>query len=240
VNYVAANSEKAALVIESRIEIPVLIALLNCREKMFAAVFDPLDRAAQMQTSNWNNDLLRVDYIFAAETAANIRRHHSHLILVTPQHLHQGRTRFMRELRRRPDGQQILVLVEGGKHATPFDRVSSTPVLLKVDFGTSRRACERRVDIAVGLTNLGNDVADLTAASGRRPGCNPLLAVGDDRQRIVFDLHESGSVLRDVTRIRDRDRHRFPDKSHLVLGKGEWSNIGREIFGPKLQGKPLA
>jgi hypothetical protein len=49
---VAANSEKAALVVESRVDIPVLITLLNCREKMLAAILNPFDGAAQMQTGN--------------------------------------------------------------------------------------------------------------------------------------------------------------------------------------------
>ena len=123
--------------------------------------------------------------------------------------------------------------------AAPFDRMRAAAMLLEIDARAMRRARERVGDIAIGLPELGQQIARAGAMDARCARRERLPAVRHRRQRLVVDRDQRGGVLGDVARLRDHDRHRLADKGDLVLGQDERRDVGRKLRGAKLQRKPL-
>ena len=216
-----------------------MVALLDRGEKMLAPVLDPFDRASQQQARRRQRDLLRIHHELGAEAAADVGRDHAQLVLVEPQQHHQEGAHLVRELRRRPQRQPVLVDVVDRKRAAAFDRMRAAAMLLEVDAGAMGRARERVGDVAIGLPELGQEVAGAGAMGARRARCQRLPAVRHRRQRLVVDRDQRRGVLGDVARLRDHHRHRLADEGDLVLGEHERRDVGRQLRRAKLQRKPL-
>ena len=167
-DHAAAHAEQAAVSVEGDFEVPVLVALLDGGEEMLAPVLDPFDRPAQHQAGGGKRHLLRIHHELGAEAAADIGRHDADLVLVESEQLHQERAHLVRELRRRPQRQPILVGVVGGERAAALDRVGAAAMLLESDTDAMRRARERVRDIAVGLPELEQEIARSAAMGARR------------------------------------------------------------------------
>ena len=108
-DHLAAHAEEAAVVVERDFEVPILVALLDRGEKMLAPVLDPFDRPSQQQARRRQRHLFRIHDELGAEAAADVGRDHAHLVLVEPQQHHQEGAHLVRELRRRPQRQPVLV-----------------------------------------------------------------------------------------------------------------------------------
>ncbi len=169
-NEFAAQAEQFSFAIEGDFEVPILVALLHCRQEMLAAVLDPFDRTAQPQTGGRERDFLRIHDELCTEAAADVGRDDAKLVLVELEQPHQKGPHLVRELRRRPQRQPVLVDVIDGNGAAAFDRVRTAAVLLETDPRPMRRPSERRGDVAVGLTKLHEQIARLAAMRDRGTG----------------------------------------------------------------------
>ena len=158
-DHLAAHAEQAAVVVEGDLEVPILVALLDGGEKMLAPVLDPFDRPPQQQARGGERHLLRIHHELGAEAAADVGRHHAQLVLVEPQQHHQEGAHLVGELRRRPQGEPVLVAVVGGERAAPLDRMRAAAMLLETDAQATGSARERVRDVAVGLPELDQKVA---------------------------------------------------------------------------------
>ena len=238
-DHLPAHAEQAAVIVEGDLQIPILVALLHGGEKMLAPVLDPFDRPPQQQARRRQRHLFRIHHELGAEAAADVGCHHAQLIFVEPQQHHQKGAHLVRKLRRRPQGEPVLVDVVGRERAAALDRVRAAAMLLETDAGAMGGAGERVGDVAVSLPELDQHVAGAGAMRARRPRCKRLPTVGYGRQWFVVDRDQGGRVLGEVARGRDHDRHRLADEGNLVLGKNERSNIGRQLRRAKLQRKPF-
>ena len=112
-------------------------------------------------------------------------------------------------------------------------------MLLEFHAGAMGRSRERVCDVAVGLPELGQEIAGAGVMGTRRSRCQGLPAVRHRGKRLVVDRDERRGVLGDIARLRDHHRHRFADEGDFVLGEHEWRYVGRELRRAKLQRKPL-
>ena len=238
-DHLAAHAEQAAVVVEGDLEIPILVALLDRGEEMLAPVLDPFDRPPQEQARRRERDLFRIHDELGAEAAADVGRDHAHLVLVEPQQHHQEGAHLVGELRRGPQRQPVLVDVVDRERAAAFDRMCAAAMLLEIDAGAMRRARERVGDVAVGLPELGQEIAGAGAMGERRARGERCRQSDTAGKRLVVDRDQRGGVLGDVARLRDHHRHRLADKGDLVLGKDERRDVGRQLRGAKLQRQPL-
>jgi len=71
-NHAPAHSGELSVIAEGDIEVAVLIALLNCRQEVFATAFNPLDRSPEHPAHGGDHDLPRIHQMLAAETAAHV------------------------------------------------------------------------------------------------------------------------------------------------------------------------
>ena len=94
----AAQPENFGVLVDSDLDIPVLIALLMRGEKILAAVFNPLHRAAQQTRRHRDVDVLGVERALGPEAAADIRRDHAHLVIAQLEHVKHAALQPMRAL----------------------------------------------------------------------------------------------------------------------------------------------
>ena len=159
---------KRSVVLERRLQLPVLVTLLDRGEKVLAAVLHPFHRAAEPEPGGRDRDLFGIHDELGAEAAADVGRDHANLVLVEPEQPHQERADLVGELGRCPERQPILVRVVGRQHAAAFDRMGAAAMLLQADADAVRRAAESGGDIAVGLLDLRHHVALAAAVRERR------------------------------------------------------------------------
>jgi hypothetical protein len=93
------RAEQASAVVESDLDVPVLIALLNRRHEMLAPVLDPFDRALQQQAGRRDRHLFGVENKFCAKSPADVGRNDADAVLVQPEQLHDEIAGFVGELR---------------------------------------------------------------------------------------------------------------------------------------------
>jgi hypothetical protein len=174
----------------------VLVAGLGVRLQGLVPVLRPLQRAAQQPRGRHHRHLVGVDERLHPERPADVLGEHPHGVLRHPQQPRVQGLQHLRRLRRHPDGQGLLVGVEGGEHAPGLqrdggvpggpdgdvdDRVGSAEGLLDVP------AAERRGEAEVGPEVLVHQRA------ARRQGRRRV----EDRRRLVdVDHDEVGGVLR--------------------------------------------
>ena len=112
-------------------------------------------------------------------------------------------------------------------------------MLLEFHAGAMGSSRERVCDVAVGLPELGQEIAGAGVMGTRCSRCQGLPAVRHRGKRLVVDRNECRGVLGDIARLRDHHRHRLADEGDFVLGEHEWRYIGRELRRAKLERKPL-
>src|SRR5262245_28366138 len=117
--------------------------------------------------------------------------------------------------------------------------MGATAMLLEPDVCPPRRACERLLDITVGLAELELTIARMAAMCERGAGLEGLPAIGDRRQRLVIDGDEGCRVFGDITCLCDHDGDRFTHEGDLVLGENEGRDIRRELSRTELQRQAL-
>ena len=108
-DHASTHAKQAAVAREGGLEIPILIALLNGAEEMLAPVLDPFHRPPQLEAGGGDHDLLGIHDKFGPKAAADIGRDHAHLVFVEAQKGHQESPHLVRQLRRCPQRQPILV-----------------------------------------------------------------------------------------------------------------------------------
>ena len=95
----SARAEQASVVVESDLDVPVLIPLLNRRHEMLAPVLDPFDRPSQQEACRRDRHLFGIENELCAKSAADIGRDDADAILVEPEQLHDEIAGFVGELR---------------------------------------------------------------------------------------------------------------------------------------------
>jgi hypothetical protein len=98
VNEAAAHAEYQALAIDGNLHVPVLIALLMRGEEVLAPVFDPLHGTIEHAGRYGDADVLRIERALRAEAAADVRRHHAHLMIAQIEHVEHAALQAMRPL----------------------------------------------------------------------------------------------------------------------------------------------
>ena len=111
--------------------------------------------------------------------------------------------------------------------------MGAAAMLLEADAGAVRRARECTRDVAVGLPELGHDVALRPRWAQRRAGRQRRAAIRHRGQRLVVDFDQRGGILGEIARVRDHHGHRLADKGDLVLGQHERRDVGRQLRGAK-------
>src|SRR5580704_4453580 len=225
--------------VERDFEIPVLVALLHRREKMLTPVFNPFDRALQTQRGGRDYDFLRIHDELGTEAAADIRRHDANLVLIAPQQSHQERPYLVRELRRGPQCQAVLIGVVQGQRTAAFDRVCAAAMLLEIDAGAVWRARKRGFDVAIALAKFDEEIAGFAAMRERGPRTQRGPTIRYRRKYFVIDVNQRGRIFRDRARLRDHDGNSLTDEDDFIFGQNDGADIRRQLVGAELQRQPL-
>src|SRR4029077_14605070 len=116
--------------------------------------------------------------------------HDPNLVLVAPQQPHQERPYLVRELRRGPQRQAILIGVIQGKRTAAFDRVCAPAVLLELDPRAVWRARKRGFDVAIAVAKLDKKIAGFAAMRERGARTRRGGAIRYRRKHLVIDINQ--------------------------------------------------
>src|SRR6185312_12156422 len=106
-------------------------AFLNRRQEMLAAVLDPFDRPAEQAGSKWHDNFFRINEVFGAEPAADIRRDDTKLIIIDVKQVDERHAYFMRALGRRPQRRAVLDYIVMRENAPALNRMRAAAMLGK-------------------------------------------------------------------------------------------------------------
>ena len=165
VRHVATYTQQATIRIDRDLKIPELVALHRGGGEMFAPVLNPFDRASQQYRGDGYYDFFLIEDEFRAEPAANIGRDNANAVFRQIQKLDQDGLRAVRHLGRRPHGQPSVVVAQAGSNAPAFNGVAQALVLMQGFPKHVRSISKRRIGIAVGQGEAGDQVVGQRAVS---------------------------------------------------------------------------
>ena len=189
------------------------------RQVPLAPRLDPLDRPSDPPSERERERLLGVDVQLRAESAADVGRDHAELRLGDPQHHRERHARDVRDLRRRPHRQLARGREGLDKHAARLDRVRDQPLLAIPLPHDDVRSFELLVDRSSRKRPRVAPVRAELLVDERRALRERELGIDHDRQRLVVDLHQLGSVACGLAALRDDDRNTVADIAGLVHGE---------------------
>ncbi len=195
-----------------------MVARLGIGDEGFEPVDAELDRPAQKHAGHHGRHLVGVEVELHAEAAADIGRDHPHLVFGDLQVAAEHVLHLERGLVGVDDGERAVAGIEIRDQAARFQRHRHLPfeaqLRLEDEIGLGKclgglAAFQREIE--------GDVVAELRVDDGgaRRERRN---LVGDDGQRLPFDGHELGRILRFGAAVGDdRDRPADPARPRAPL-----------------------
>ena len=216
---VHAHREELAVLVAGHLGVRDVVAAVRIREKAFAALGRPLDRAIDALRRPDHRRLFGVEVDLRAEAAADVRRDHPHLVLRQAEH-ERGHEQALDMRILVGDIERIAVVgaaVRSNRRAR-LDRVGDQPVVDDVELrdvrglgegGVHRRLVAQRPRVALVA---GCPVVDL-----RRTGLQRVDAIDHCGKLVVIDDDELGGILRLVRRLGDDEGDRIAHVADLAL-----------------------
>jgi hypothetical protein len=205
-----------------------LVNLLPCvvrRDEVLGAVFDPLDRAAEVTGCEGHEQIFRIELAAHAERAADRKLDQADLLGRKAQHLREDDEVEVLHLRRAPHGQAFGQRVVFRQQSTRLQRHARVPVHAQRCANDDVCTLECLVDVPVLDRDRVDDVAservvqDLVG-SARGGESEHRRALGE------LDADELRRVLGGVRILGENDRDGLPDEADPV--RGEW-RLKREV-----------
>src|SRR5262249_30279893 len=125
----AAHTENTRLGVDRDLDVPVLVALLLCGEKVLVPVLDPLDRAAHGEGRGGERAILGVEAALRPEAAADVRRDDAQLMIRPFQQVEQHALVAVWSLRGDVNGERVAGRVRHCDHAAAFHEERPTAML---------------------------------------------------------------------------------------------------------------
>ena len=158
-------------------------------DHVLAAALGPADGTPRVPGQPGDQDLLDAEHL-GAETAADVRRHDTHVGRLEAEDHRQSVAILMRGLRREPH-RQPAVVPDDGRARARLERARRQPLADEAPRHDHVAAVEQRL---VALRRVAH--ADVGACLGEEQHIagERLLGVDCGRQRVVVDDHELGGV----------------------------------------------
>ena len=196
----------------------LLLGLQGRGGQVFAAVFDPFDRAADMLGQKGQQDFLGIDIGFGSKPPADIRGNDPDMVLGKVEQAGQVSPHQMRHLGRGPQCQGAQGWLIVGQTATGFHGQRHMP--------TGREALGH--DAVCRLKCLGNraglhvyrlhEIVAPFRMDERGVRLHGLGYVAHNLQGLILDCHLSRGILCRVAVRSHDDRHGFSHEANLVQG----------------------
>ena len=174
---------------------------MDRREIALAPLLRPFHRTTERLRQITDEELLGVDLELAAESTADLRRDHAHLVLPKAEVERDDELHEVRDLRRRPERELARLELRG--HGARLHRVRDEALvddaLSHFDLGV----LERLVDVAALDRVREDEIGAELLVDDRRARFERLRRVDHHRKRLVVHRDQIRRSLRGVTRIRD-------------------------------------
>ena len=216
VQHAAAERQQLAVLIDSDRNLPVLVALLDRAEEMFAAILEPLHRTADLHCRRRDHCLLGIERRLRPEAAADVGRDHADQFEIALEQIGKRAASKMWRLRRRPYRQHVGRRFVARQHRPRLHRHAAAAVRPDLFLEYVRRACKRCVDVAVCRRHNQGDVARNVGVHQRRARRHGFACVARRRQHLEIDRHHRGGVLGEMPAVRDHHGDSLAGVVHLI------------------------
>ena len=213
-----AQREEAPVAIQREFRVADVVAPVLVGEQAFAALADPLDRAAEQLRRDQGERVLGIAPALHSEPPSHVLRYDAQLRLGYMENLvRQQRADPVRRLHRAVDGVAILGAVVLGQtsarlHAVRGNAGDHQPVAHHMGGVRERRVHRRPVPEFVKKSLVvGAGVPDRRRARRDRVG-----GAGHRGQRLVVHLDQFGRILRLEQGFGHHESHRVPDVAHAL------------------------
>ena len=198
------------------LQVVVVLARVDGRQQVLAAVLDPLHRPARQLRQHAARDLLGEQVPLDAEAAADVGRDDADAVLRHLQRVGEARAHEVRDLRRRPDRQLVVGRVVLRDAPAVLERDARAPVRDQVEVEHAVRLVEHPVGLADLEVALDEEVVLPAVVQADRARADR----GADRvqhlERRVLDRDQVDGVLGDVAVVGDDRDHGLAHEPHPV------------------------
>ena len=212
-----AHREELAVASERELRHGQMVAAVRVREERFRAVCSPFHRPCQLPCGPGAGDVFGVQIDLAAKAAADIGRHHAHLVLRQPEH-ERGHQQPLdvRILARDVERGAVVRPRVDRVHRARLDRIGHEAVVHELELRDVGGLGERGVD-GVLVAERPHIAGIVGRALVQRRALLRLRHAHHRRQWLVVDFHE----IRGIARLRggfgDHDGDALADVPYLAL-----------------------
>ena len=185
------------------------------RDQVFHPVFHPFDRAAQLQRSEWDQKVFRVELAANAKASPNVGFDEMDAVFGHLQQVGQHSPVEVGHFGLSPHGETLRAGVVRGYQTPGFQRIAGVPVAAELLSASVLGLLERCVDVAFSPRKLHGQVG---AVLLEKKGVAPLRLerIHNRRKGVVTHFNRFQRVLGKVAAGRHKHRHRLADVAHLV------------------------
>ena len=211
--------EEAALVVERQPRGGDVVAAMAVAEKMFGAIANPFHRLAQPLGRDRGQRIFAIGKQLGAEAAADIGRHHAHLVERQLEHLAADDVADdVAALA--AERQRVAVAVVFGDHAAGIHVIRDQPLIDDGERDRARGLRERRLGGSrIAELGLEGEIARPVGPHLRRARRKRGHGADHMRQRLPIDRDRLGGILRRGEAVGDHEGDGIADVAHHVLGQ---------------------
>ena len=195
--------------------VPLLARMRGVRQVLVTRL-DPLHRRGEAHRQEREQDLLRVDLLLHAESAAHVGRDHANLVLGQPEHLAERVAQGVGPLGGRPHGETARAAIVVGQDPAGLEWHPGVAMDVVASARHDLGRAKRTVRVAGLHDEIGGDVARNPVVQECRARSDGGVRVGHDVERLVGDLQGLDAILGRITARGHHRDGRLADVAHLL------------------------
>ena len=212
-----------------------VVARVNGREQMLAAIFDPAHRMLELERQRRDGDVFRHQPVLAAEPAADVGRDHANLALGQTKRFGQPEPLDVTALGRKIDHELVVSMIPISQYAATFERHRGLTVHPELTAQADRRGIERLrrafFDNAGDIGVVGPALEHAWAVRAHRRD-----AIDDGGQLFELKRDLVGEILGLGTRRRDASSDGLAGVADSLIGQCRiWAVAVGGKFRPGLE-----
>jgi hypothetical protein len=213
---VRAHGHDGAVAARAHLHATGAVARVRRGQQVLAPVLDPAHGAAEPPGQIGDRDVLGVEVHLRAEAAAHGGAEHAQPRLRHRERRRQPRAQHVRGLGRGPHRQRPVLPIERRHHAPPFHGRGAAAGLAERLGEADLGAGQRRVDAALLVAGVHEDVVGQAVVHARGIGSHRRLGVDGRGQRRVRHPDDVERILRAVAVARHDGRHGLAHEARLA------------------------